>query len=231
MVYLQLPRLDNFSPCPYLKNRKSRIEFFFAADLSPTEFNGFLASGWRRFGYFFFRPRCGECRECVPIRIIVDSFEPSRSQRRILRKNSDLEALYVELGYRDEIFQIYAEHSRDRFAQEAEKEHFVQSFYPRAVPALQGEYYFKNELMAAGFLDRSSKALSSVYFFYKTAFNPFSPGTCSVLREIELTRQSGLLYYYLGYYIKDNRSMAYKNRFKPYELFDWETETWSRPEV
>lgn len=205
------------------------MEYFFATNFSREEFNVFLAAGWRRFGYFFFRPSCSPCRECRPIRVLVDRFQPTKSQRRVIRKNQSTEVVYRGLKYSDEIYEIYKEHSRDRFNQDSTKEHFMQSFYSDAVPALQTEYFRDKQLVGLGFLDLASEALSSVYFIYKSAFQHLSPGNYGVIREIELAGSLELKYYYLGYYIRNNHSMAYKNRFQPYELYNWETETWNEP--
>jgi arginine-tRNA-protein transferase len=70
--------------------------------------------------------------------------------------------------------------------------------------------------------------LSSVYFIYDTKYESYSPGNFSVIKEIEMTAAMGLDYYYLGYYISQNRSMAYKSSFHPHEEYDWSGGTWSR---
>jgi len=209
-----------------LKDKKSRIEYFFATAVNSEEFNDKLCAGWRRFGYFFFRPNCEVCFACIPIRIDVSALTPSRSQRRIIRKNTDTKVNFTNLRYTEEIFSIYKEHSWDRFQQDTTKEHFVESFYTNAVPALQSEYYIEGELAAVGFIDMSSEAMSSVYFFYKTKFRGYSLGTFSVLRESEFALSLGKKFYYLGYYISENHSMQYKNQFKPYQLFNWHIQNW-----
>ncbi len=84
------------------------------------------------------------------------------------------------------------------------------------------------DLVAVGFLDRSSEALSSVYFFYRSDYSHLSLGTLSVIREIEYARILKLRYYYLGYYISENSRMAYKNSFFPNEKFSWDDYSWIR---
>jgi leucyl-tRNA---protein transferase len=219
-------KLDNFSQCPYLKDQKSRIEYFFATSVSAAEFNDKLESGWRRFGYFFFRPNCAVCFQCIPIRINTAAFVPNKQQRRVIRKNIRTRVQFSNLRYSDEIYEIYKEHSHDRFNQDTTKDHFVESFYTNAVPALQSEYYIDNQLAAVGFIDLSHIALSSVYFFYKSKYTAYSLGTLSVIRECALAHSMGRKYYYLGYYVQNNRRMQYKNKFHPHELYNWETDLW-----
>ena len=54
-----------------------------------------------------------------------------------------------------------------------------------------------------------------------------SPGTYSILREIQYCKDNGLPFYYLGYYIADCEKMSYKGKFVPHELRDPLTGIWS----
>ena len=134
------------------------------------------------------------------------------------------------LEYRDEIYEIYRIHSRDRFDRETDREEFIDSFYTPSCQTIQSEYYLEDRLIGVGFLDRSDRALSSVYFVYDTACEEYRLGTYSAIKEIQYAAEEGLEYYYLGYYIAENSSMAYKNRFRPNERFDWSTEIWKKEE-
>jgi len=212
--------------CPYLDNRKLIFEYFFARDLSKEELEEYLSKGWRKFGLYYFRPRCPDCRSCQPIRIPVATFSPSKSQRRVLNKGYEITVRIKDLYYSDEIYEIYENHSINRFGKDTTIEDFRNSFYIESCPSLQSEYYLKDKLIAVGYLDYSSKALSSVYFMYNCNYTDLNLGTFSALKEIELSRNLGLSYYYLGYYIEENRSMSYKNRFRPYEIMNWHTEKW-----
>lgn len=197
-----------------------------AFGLSLKEYDNLLNKGWRRFGVYFFKPDCEICFQCIPIRINVNKFIPSKSQVRIIKKNKYTEVIFNKLKYRKEIFNIYKEHSYDRFGLDSNIDDFKNTFFINSVPACQSEYYVDNHLVALGFIDISSNALSSVYFVYKTKYNYLSLGIFSVIKEIEYARTLNLKYYYLGYYIKDNHSMSYKNKFNPHELYDWKKQKW-----
>ena len=60
----------------------------------------------------------------------------------------------------------------------------------------------------------------SVYMFFDPRYSDRSLGTYSILWEIDYCRRQGLSYYYLGYFVAGSKTMAYKARFKPYELLD-----------
>ncbi|PKL40078.1 MAG: arginyltransferase [Spirochaetae bacterium HGW-Spirochaetae-1] len=227
MILIQKPQISTFSPCAYLPDREWRFEYFFAMDLNEGELEELLARGWRKFGAYFFRPQCGECRECIPIRVRVSEFNASRSHRRILKKGSDIAVKFGPLEYRDEIYEIYRIHSLDRFGRETDRDEFISSFYTRSCPSLQSEYFINEKLAAVGFLDKSGEALSSVYFVFDTTYGEYRLGSLSILKEIEQALTMNLKYYYLGYYIRDNHSMAYKNLFHLNEKYDWLNNIWS----
>src|SRR5262245_37852380 len=81
--------------CAYLKDRPARTEIRLMASLDGGAWGELLAAGFRRFGPAVFRPVCDSCSACVPIRVPVERFRPSASQRRVLRRNRDVE---VEVG-------------------------------------------------------------------------------------------------------------------------------------
>ncbi len=86
--------------------------------------------------------------------------------------------------------------------------------------------YVEENLMAVGFLDLGATSMSSVYFAYDPEFADKSPGTLGVLLEIHMARQSGLQYYYLGYWVEKCPAMSYKANFRPYELLDAASSSW-----
>ena len=93
-------------PCPYLPGKTLTQAFFFAGELDENELDLLLEAGWRRFGYLFFRPVCVNCRKCIPIRITVNDFLPSKSQRRLLRKNNNTSIVFMLLEYFEELFRV-----------------------------------------------------------------------------------------------------------------------------
>jgi arginine-tRNA-protein transferase len=101
-----------------LKGEQFVQEYFFAYQLNEREFDEFLSAGWRRFGLFFFRPTCPGCRRCIPIRVLSSQFKPTKSQRRVLRKNRETEVRLSPPQFRKEIFEIYKKHSKEKFDQE-----------------------------------------------------------------------------------------------------------------
>ncbi|MFO7983821.1 MAG: arginyltransferase [Desulfuromonadales bacterium] len=226
MQILRTRQVDELSPCPYLPERQRQFEYFWAMDLNGAELAVLLEKGWRKFGPYYFRPVCPGCRDCIPVRIPVNDFTLSRSQKRILRKNSDLDVRFGPLHFTDRVFEIYSRHSQIRFRQESDLEDFLAGFYISSCPALQIDIHLEGILVGVGFLDYADNALNSVYFCYDPAFEKRNPGTFSILKEIERTRLMGLSHYYLGYIIPGCRHMLYKDYFRPRQYLNWQSGTW-----
>ena len=72
------------SRCPYLAEQTARLPLRLPMRrLKPAEFGTRLAAGDRRQGLLLYRPSCPTCSACEPIRLDVEAFAPSRTQRRI----------------------------------------------------------------------------------------------------------------------------------------------------
>lgn len=230
MLLYQEPKISSVMECPYIPDRKLSFEYFFACDVNEEELDILLEDGWRKFGRYFFRPSCGKCKSCIPIRICVDSFHPSKSKRRIARKNLDLKIVFDKITESPEIYEIFKKHSLYRFGKEADWDEYVQNFCIQSCPSLQSLYLLNGKIIAAGFIDRSKYALSSVYFIYDCKLSSRGLGIYSILKEINYAAELGMRYYYLGYYVEGNGRMAYKAGFFPHERYDWNSRKWYRIE-
>ncbi len=230
MKILSAPTLSSIENCPYLEGESSRQEYFFAKDVKEDELDYLLDSGWRKFGLFFFRPNCPSCNKCISIRVCLNLFKASKSQRRNLRKNSDIKINLGPLIYKKLHYQLFVKHSQVRFSQSASEieseELFLETHYGKSTSSLLAEYYLNNELVAVGYMDKAESSLSSVYFIYDPDHSSRGLGIFGALKEIELAKELGLRFYHLGYYIKENNFMNYKAQFKLFEILDNKTGKW-----
>jgi arginine-tRNA-protein transferase len=218
MVMYTKPQIGPDEPCPYLPDKTSCMQFFFAAELDEDELELFLSGGWRKFGYYYFRPVCRNCVSCISVRIPVDTLQLSKNQKRVIKRNADVLVKFTdESPLQEELFILFKEHSRFRFQRDISIEEYEANFCARSCSSLISKYYLGNKLSAIGYLDKSSDSLSSVYFIYTEEFICRSPGIFSILKEIDYAKQIGLKYYYLGYLVEGNSHMQYKGTFYPYE--------------
>ena len=75
------------------------------------------------------------------------------------------------------------------------------------------------ELICCIMVDVQIDGLSAVYSFFDPQASARSLGTFMILDMIEMTKELGKDYLYLGYYIAQSRKMAYKARFAPSEIY------------
>jgi leucyl-tRNA---protein transferase len=208
--------------CPYLPGRSAREDYFWIEEFPPELYHDFMDHGFRRAGLCIYRPLCDDCRECRPIRVAVERFRPSKSQRRVLRKNEDLDIRVIKPRFTREKFRMYtdylaAQHGavRDEFDEEPPT-----SLYRSCVRTREFEYRRGGRLVACGIVDLCSRSLSSVYAYYDPDCSARSLGTFSAIQEILYCRDSRIPYYYLGFLVEGCSSMSYKSRFKPHEILE-----------
>lgn len=209
-------------PCSYLPGREA-AELFLPVRLNDiATYQRLLEYGFRRAGMLFYRPDCPTCSACVPIRVPVERFRPSRSQRRVLRRNADVE---IELGtprsddQRWELFVRYQRHQHDGEMLRT-REDFERFLCESPIETVEMAYRIDGRLVGVGIVDVCPQALSSVYMYFDPVCARRSLGVFSGLCEIEECRRRGLPYWYLGYWIRGCRKMEYKDRFAPCERLD-----------
>lgn len=207
-------------PCPYLPDRLAREEYAFPLAAGPALAQMLLDNGYRRSSDVFYRPRCVTCARCVSMRVPVDGFAPTRSQRRVMRRNADVRVCCGSVALDDEHFDLYMRYQAAQHDGEMlrDRDDFERFFGRTIVETLEMSYRVDGRLVGVGIVDVAADGLSSVYFYFDPVEHRRSLGVFSGLCEIEECRRRGLRYWYLGYWIAGCRTMDYKRRFGPHEL-------------
>lgn len=211
-------------PCSYLKDRSATTIF-----VDPMlAMNGRIYSelsdfGFRRSGAHVYRPNCRSCQACVPVRIPVDLFQPSRAQKRCIKRNQDVVTVLTANINTDEHYALYESYINSRHADgdmypptRDQYEDFLSSEWgvTRYI-----ELRLDGELLAVAVSDRLDQGLSAIYTFFKPDEQPRSLGVLAVLRQVELAKSMNLPYVYLGYWIRECGKMRYKNQYRPLDMF------------
>lgn len=210
-------------PCPYLPGKVERKLFTRLLGAHSAEVNSTLSrAGFRRSHDIVYRPVCPNCQACVPVRIPVAAFQPSRSQKRVARLNTDLafaEAPAAATSEQYRLFSLYqnSRHGESDMARMAMADFAAMIDEGRADTSLFEARDAQGRLIACMLTDRLTDGYSAVYSFYDAREDRRSLGTCMILGLLERARADGLPYVYLGYWIAQSRKMSYKAKFRPLE--------------
>jgi arginyl-tRNA--protein-N-Asp/Glu arginylyltransferase len=234
--------------CPYLPGKTAKTQVWLpsqgydtqsamqSAHVSAQGYGHLLRAGFRRSGDQIYRPQCPNCQACVPVRIGVDCFVPNRNQQRAWRRYH--EQLQAEIGSASievnasasqvqEDYHLYQSYQKARHPQSSMARDDLAAYQDFMTTSSVDSCVvrFKNDspngvstLCMVSLIDIVDDGLSAVYTFYDPSPGQ-SYGTFGILWQIAYTRQLGLPFVYLGYWIADNPQMAYKAHFTPHEVY------------
>lgn len=210
-------------PCPYMPGRTERRVVTELVGRDANALHDQLSmAGFRRSHGICYVPACPSCDACVAVRVVVDEFKPSKSLKRILKRNHDLSAEILEPIATHEQFSLFTDYQKTRHnGGDMGKMDFLDYqalIEDTPVNTVVIEFRFKSGTLAGVCLaDRLSDGLSAVYSFFDDAETERSIGTFMILWMIDEAYGQELSYMYLGFWIDGCSNMEYKSRFKPLE--------------
>ena len=213
-------------PCGYLPDQVWRLEYELVGELSAAEYMDRMEQGWRRFGRMLFHPRCPACTACQSLRVVVDRFRPSRSQRRARAANVGDIRLHIgapavsreKLDLYDRYHAFQSDQKDWPRHEPKDADEFARSFVENPFPTQEWCYFHEDRLVGVGYVDDLPGGLSAIYFFYDPELRHRSLGIFNVVRIIEYAAGRRIPYVYLGYYVAGCRSMEYKATFRPNQV-------------
>jgi arginyl-tRNA--protein-N-Asp/Glu arginylyltransferase len=218
-------------PCAYLDEREAITQFIDPAQtINSRLYSQLVDAGFRRSGEYVYRPRCSDCRACIPARIQAQAFLPSRGQRRTWQRNQDLQINCIPAEFSEEHFALYRRYIAARHPgggmDVADPERYREFLLSAWSDTWCYEFRLGNRLLAVAVIDRLLRGFSAVYTYYDPAYAERGLGTFAVLWEIAEIQRLELSWLYLGYWIEECPKMSYKTRYRPLEIFRdglWQT--------
>jgi arginine-tRNA-protein transferase len=217
------------APCPYLPGKVERKVFAELRGNDAARMSESLGRiGFRRSQNVVYRPSCEGCSACVSVRIVARAFRPSASQRRLMKKNADLEVAACDPWATEEQFDLLkrylsARHPAGGMAT-MDGYDFADMIETSPVDTVVVEYRLPSEngrpgrLVGACLTDKQADGLSMVYSFFDPELEGRNGlGTFMILDHVLRAAAVGMDYVYLGYWVKGSPSMDYKRRFAPLE--------------
>jgi len=209
--------------CVYLPDRNAANLFLQPdAPIDTALYAHLINFGFRRSGDFVYRPYCGRCRSCIPVRIPVHDFKPNRTQNRVKKMNAQLTVEEQPMVLTDEQFDLYARYVNSRHEGSSmaapdltKTEDFFTSFWCNT---RFFEFRENGELIMVAIVDQFSDSFSAVYTFFEPNLHKRSLGVYGILWEIEKCKTMGFPYLHLGFWVNHCQKMHYKNQYRPLEL-------------
>jgi arginyl-tRNA--protein-N-Asp/Glu arginylyltransferase len=219
------------SPCPYLPGKQERKIFTELSGPHAGELNDALGRiGFRRSQSVAYRPSCAGCTACVSVRVVADAFKPNASQRKLIKRHSDLEVTACKPWATEEQFDLLhrylgARHPGGGMAAMDEGD-YADMVEQSPVTSFVVEYRepttatgHRGRLIGACITDQQADGLSMIYSFF-VADEESRPGLGNyiIMDHILRARAAQLPYVYLGYWVKGSERMEYKTRYQPLEI-------------
>ncbi|MBS98499.1 MAG: arginyltransferase [Oceanospirillaceae bacterium] len=210
--------------CSYLPGRKAKTLFVDPqASITPEIYSELSDLGFRRSGSHIYRPHCDNCNACVSVRIPTRFFAPSKTQRRIWRRNDDLKVKQVPAQLTIEYYRLYDRYITERHADGDMYPPSPSQFMSFLVEGKQPSCFYEfrdpdNQLICIAVTDMLDQGLSALYTFYAPDQEKRSLGTYAILWQVEEAKRQGLDYLYLGYWVRDCRKMNYKTAYRPLDM-------------
>ena len=221
--------LTKATPCPYLGGR---VEKRIATDITYNKdiHDELALNGFRRVENWMYRPVCDNCSACKSYRVIIDKFKLTKSLKRVNKNLNEVNYKIIENKATSEhydLFKIYQleRHSGGSMAN-MDEDDFTSMIETSPIETKLMEFRDPfNILIGVILLDISNNTLSAVYSFFEPNYKQTGLGNFMISQCLMYGKKNNYKYLYLGYYISQINSMAYKIRFKPGQILDnneWE---------
>lgn len=213
--------------CAYIPDKKVRMNYKYVKNATPEFNTAVVHRGWRRFGCYYFHPICNGCNECKSLRINVNEFVYTKSQKKAKNRNKDTKIIIQKPTISQLHLDLYNKYHNHKSKKDGWKQKNITSRdYKENFVEGAGEFgkevlYIKdNKLIGVDLIDILEDGISSIYFYYDPDFSRISLGTYSLLYQVELAKILDLEWIYLGYWVEGCQAFAYKPNFKPQQILD-----------
>jgi arginyl-tRNA--protein-N-Asp/Glu arginylyltransferase len=208
--------------CNYLTSEKEQLLVIRDERcLTSLVYEQLMNKGFRRSGNEIYRPHCPGCNACQSIRIAVNCFKPSRSQKRVASRCNKQFSVTHSLTPDPDSYALYERYINQR--------HNEGSMFPSSIEQYEGflfcewldilfiNLWHDDVLIGVAVTDVLPNGLSAIYTFFDPQYADFSLGSFGILSQIEICKAQSKDYLYLGYQIDNCKKMSYKTKFKPYQ--------------
>lgn len=208
-------------------------EIHYPQEIFPEELDDYLAKGWFRMGQTIFTCRFITFEDVlfttVWLRLSLDGFRFSKSQRKLMRKNQNqFKVISRKAIFNKEKEELYQVH-RKRFSGHVSKT-LRSSLFGDTSFNIYDTYeiaiYDGEQLVGCSFFDRGEKTLASIMGMFHPDYNKYSLGYYTMLEEMAYGQQHNYKEYYPGYVVPGYGKFDYKLRIGATDYYDEVSNSW-----
>jgi leucyl-tRNA---protein transferase len=215
--------LSQEHPCGYLETKIAQSLFVHPSySITTSTYAHLLEQGFRRSGEEVYAPHCSQCSACIPARLPLKKFKPSKSQRRCMRKNIETQVNIKPAIFEQAHYDMYLRYQAIRHPEgsmiNTSPENYFSFLSSSWCNTQFVEFSIHNELAGIAIIDQFDEAWSAVYTFFEPKFSYYSLGVYAILWQIQQANLQQKEYLYLGFWLKDCPKMSYKTCYQPIQL-------------
>lgn len=215
--------LSQEHPCGYLETKIAQSLFVHPSySITTSTYAHLLEQGFRRSGEEVYAPHCSHCSACIPARLPLKKFKPSKSQRRCMRKNIETQVNIKPAIFEQAHYDMYLRYQAIRHLEgsmiNTSPENYFSFLSSSWCNTQFVEFSIHNELAGIAIIDQFDEAWSAVYTFFEPKFSDYSLGVYAILWQIQQANIQQKEYLYLGFWLKDCPKMSYKTCYQPIQL-------------
>jgi leucyl-tRNA---protein transferase len=202
-------------------------EYLNMQPLHPMVFDQFCEDGWCYWSDLIFRRNYWEWRNkpcrVIMIRIRLDGFEFTKSQRKCLRRNSDLIITRQPINITPMHEVLFSRHAQRFSHNQPMSIYGFFSHFSNIMPSygVMFDVFKRGKLLASSFVHVGIRSVAANYCIHEPEEASRSLGTFTMLKEIEATILAGREYYYPGFVYDVPSEFDYKLSFHNLEYYDW----------
>jgi leucyl-tRNA---protein transferase len=184
--------------------------------LLPGELDGYLERGWFRMGQTIFTTNFlnfkHQLYSAVWLRIVLPDLLHDRQQQKLEKRNAAFKTEIKPASITPAKEELYAKY-RSGIAFEVSSS-LKELMYRNALHDLYNTHeicvYDGGKLIAAGFFDMGKKSSAGITSFYDPEYKKYSLGKYLIYLKISYCKQSGLKFFYPGYFVPGYAFFDYK---------------------
>ena len=213
--------LTNIFDCNYLEKQQEQLLIILDDRLQNNHsYTWLMDQGFRRNNNQIYRPHCPHCSQCQSIRVLVEQFSLSKSQKRLVNRNANFK-ICISTETKPSYYALYEHYintiHHDGSMSPATVEQYSSIITNNITEQLFIETWDEEKLISVAVTDCLEDALSAVYTFYHPDYRKFGLGVLSIINQIKLSQELNKPFLYLGYQNDDCQKMNYKNRYFPHQ--------------